>query len=153
MFYVSLENFSLIWRRHHCRWRAAKFKPRTFEQGDLYRAKPAMTRGLGFSCLIRRTALFSRHLQHTRGCGGSILTWSLTGLKILTYTINFCGNCTTYFLLPPGFCSLARMGCGTFGPLRSNFIKWIVQILAYMYINTWIILSTNKSYWNHSILH
>ena len=22
-FFVSLENFSLIWRRHHCRWRAA----------------------------------------------------------------------------------------------------------------------------------
>ena len=23
--YVPLENFSLIWRRHHCRWRAANF--------------------------------------------------------------------------------------------------------------------------------
>jgi hypothetical protein len=23
--YVPLKNFSLIWRRHHCRWRAAKF--------------------------------------------------------------------------------------------------------------------------------
>ena len=24
-FIVPLENFSLIWRRHHCRWRAANF--------------------------------------------------------------------------------------------------------------------------------
>ena len=24
-FFVPLENFSLIWRRHHCRWRAAIF--------------------------------------------------------------------------------------------------------------------------------
>jgi hypothetical protein len=26
-FYVPLKNFSLIWRRHHSRWRAAKFRP------------------------------------------------------------------------------------------------------------------------------
>ena len=24
-FFVSLENFSLVWRRYHCRWRAANF--------------------------------------------------------------------------------------------------------------------------------
>ena len=24
-FFVPLENFSLIWKRHHCRWRAANF--------------------------------------------------------------------------------------------------------------------------------
>ena len=24
-FFIPLENFSLIWRRHHCRWRAANF--------------------------------------------------------------------------------------------------------------------------------
>jgi hypothetical protein len=46
---------------------------------DLYRATPAVTRGLGFSGLIRRTAPFSRRLQHTRGCGGSILTRILMG--------------------------------------------------------------------------
>jgi hypothetical protein len=28
-FYVLLKNFSLIWRRHHCRWR-------TFEQGGFF---------------------------------------------------------------------------------------------------------------------
>jgi hypothetical protein len=26
-FYVPLKNFSLIWGRHHCWWRAAKFRP------------------------------------------------------------------------------------------------------------------------------
>ena len=32
-FYVPLKNFSLIWRRHHCRWRAAKFRPMLGAQG------------------------------------------------------------------------------------------------------------------------
>jgi hypothetical protein len=40
-----------------------------------------VTRDLGFSGLIRRTALFSRLLRHTRGCGGSILTRILSGIK------------------------------------------------------------------------
>jgi hypothetical protein len=78
-FYVPLKNFALIWRRHHCRWRTAKFRPMLGAQGlwagrDLYRATPAVTRDLGCSGLIRRTVPFSRLLQHTRGCGGSILT-------------------------------------------------------------------------------
>ena len=82
-FYVPLKNISLIWRRHHYRWRAAKFRPILGAQGlwagrDLYRATPAVTRDLGFSGLIRRTAPFSRLLRHTRGCGGSILTRVLT---------------------------------------------------------------------------
>jgi hypothetical protein len=51
-FYVPLKNFSLIWRRHHCRWRATKFRPLLGAQGlgagrDLYRATPAVTRDLG----------------------------------------------------------------------------------------------------------
>jgi hypothetical protein len=56
---------------------------------DLYRATPAVTRDLGFSGLIRRTAPFSRLLRHTRGCGGSILTRILTGkikIKANTFT-------------------------------------------------------------------
>jgi hypothetical protein len=82
-FYVPLENFSLTWRRHHCRWRAAKFRPMLSTQGlwagrDLYRATPAVTRDLGFSGLIRRTAPFSRLLRLTRGCGRPILTRILT---------------------------------------------------------------------------
>jgi hypothetical protein len=82
-FYVSLKNISLIWRRHHCRWRAAKFRPMLGAQDlwaerDLYRATPAVTWDL-FSGLIWRTAPFSRLLRHTRGCGGSILTRILMG--------------------------------------------------------------------------
>jgi hypothetical protein len=69
-FYVPLKNFSLIWRRHHCRWRAAKFRPMLGAQGlwagrDLYHATPSVTQGLGFSGLIWRTAPFSRLLRHT----------------------------------------------------------------------------------------
>jgi hypothetical protein len=97
-FYVPLKNFSLIWRhhhcrwrftymetRHHCRWRATKFRPMLGAQGllagrYLYRATPAETRDLGFSGLIWRTAPFSRLWRQTRGCGGSLLTWILTGL-------------------------------------------------------------------------
>jgi hypothetical protein len=84
-FYVPLKNISLIWRRHHCRWRAAKFRPMLGTQGlwagmDLYRATLAVTRDLGFSGLIRMTAPFSRLLRHTRGYGGSILTLILTGV-------------------------------------------------------------------------
>jgi hypothetical protein len=83
-FYVPLKNISLIWKRHHCRWRAAKFRSMLGAQGlwacrDLYRVTPAVTRDLGFSGLIRRTAPFSRILRHTRGCGWSILTWIFTG--------------------------------------------------------------------------
>jgi hypothetical protein len=59
-FYVPLKNISLLWRRHHCRWRAAKFRPMLGAQGlwagrDLYHATPAVTLDLGFSGLIRRT--------------------------------------------------------------------------------------------------
>jgi hypothetical protein len=84
LFYVPLKNISLIWRRHHYQWRAAKFRPMLGAQGlwagrDLYRATPAGTRGLGFSGLIRRTAPSSRLLRLTRGCGGSILSRILTG--------------------------------------------------------------------------
>jgi hypothetical protein len=74
-FYVPLKNISLVWRRHHYRWRAAKFRPMLGAQGlwagrDLYRATPAVTRGLGFSGLIRRTAPFSRLLRHARPQSG-----------------------------------------------------------------------------------
>jgi hypothetical protein len=84
LFYLPLKNISRIWRSHHCRWRAAKSRPMFSAQGlwagrDLYRATPAVTRDLGFSGLIRRTAPFSRLLQHAWECGGSILTRILTG--------------------------------------------------------------------------
>ena len=82
LFYIPLKNISLIWRRHHYQWRAAKFRPMLGAQGlwagrGLYCATPAVTRGLGFSGLIRRTAPFSCLLRHTRGCG-PILPWILS---------------------------------------------------------------------------
>jgi hypothetical protein len=91
-FYVPLKNISLIWRRHHCRWRAAKFRPLLGSQGlwaggDLYRATPAVTRSPGFSGLIRRTAPFCRFLRHTRGRGASIITWILMGLLCMTFCV------------------------------------------------------------------
>jgi hypothetical protein len=78
LFYIPLKNFSLIWIRHHYRWRAAKFRPKLDTQGlwagrDLYRATPAVTRDLGLPGLIRRTAPFSHHLRHKMGCDRSIL--------------------------------------------------------------------------------
>jgi hypothetical protein len=74
-FYVPLKNFSLIWRRHRCWWRAAKFRPMLSAWGlcagrDLYRNTPAVTRFRGLFDLIRWTALFSRLLRHTRNMAG-----------------------------------------------------------------------------------
>jgi hypothetical protein len=85
-----------MWKRHHCRWRTAKFRPTCmlvalglWEGRDLYRATPAVTRGLSFSDLIRRTAPFSRLLRHTRRCGESILTRILTSTECKDiWTIN-----------------------------------------------------------------
>jgi hypothetical protein len=88
-FYVPLKNFSLIWRHHHCRWGAAKFRPMLSAQGlwagsrDFYCATPAVTRDLCFFGFIGRTAPFSCLLLHTREYGGSILTRILTGAVIL----------------------------------------------------------------------
>jgi hypothetical protein len=54
LFYIPpIKNLSLIWRRHHCLWKAANFGPMLGAQGiwagrDLYRATPAVTWGLGF---------------------------------------------------------------------------------------------------------
>jgi hypothetical protein len=79
LFNVSPKTFSLIWRRHRCRWMAAKFRPMLVVQGlrarrDLYRATPAVTLGLGFSGLIRRTAPFRHLLRQVQGCWAWILT-------------------------------------------------------------------------------
>jgi hypothetical protein len=48
---------------------------------DLYRATPAVTRGLGFSSLIQRTVPFSHLLRHARGCWWPILAHILTHLS------------------------------------------------------------------------
>jgi hypothetical protein len=56
--YVPLEYLLFIWNRY----RTAKFRPMLSAQGlwavrDIYRDTPAVTRGLGFSGLIRRPTL------------------------------------------------------------------------------------------------
>jgi hypothetical protein len=71
--------FTLIWRRHNCRWRTAKFRLMFGAQGlwagrDLYRATPTVTRDFGFSGLIPNTTPFSRLLRHEWGRRGPILT-------------------------------------------------------------------------------
>jgi hypothetical protein len=68
--------FTLL-KKCSCRLMAAYFMPIPGAQGlwvgrAVYRATPAVTRALGFSCLNRRIAPFSRLLQYTRGCGGPI---------------------------------------------------------------------------------
>jgi hypothetical protein len=65
--------------------KGCKFRPMLGAQDlragrDLYRATPTVTRGLGFSGLIRWTAPISRLLRHTRGCRGLIQTRILTGV-------------------------------------------------------------------------
>jgi hypothetical protein len=68
----------LIWRHPHYLWRAAKFRPMLGAQGlwagRYFHPATPVTRNLGFSGLIWRTAPFSRLMRYTRGCGGSILT-------------------------------------------------------------------------------
>jgi hypothetical protein len=54
---------------------------RAFEQGLIFIVPhPLWHETSVFSVLIRRTAPLSRLLRHTRGCGGSILTQTLTGI-------------------------------------------------------------------------
>jgi hypothetical protein len=67
LFCVPLKNISLTWRRHHYWWRVAKFRPMLGAQGGIfnYHVTSTVTRGLGFSGLIQRTAPFSHFLWHT----------------------------------------------------------------------------------------
>ena len=72
LFYGPLENIWLISRRHHCRWRGCKFRTVLGTQGlwawrDLFGATPAVTRGLGFSSIIRMTTPFNHLLLLVKG--------------------------------------------------------------------------------------
>jgi hypothetical protein len=96
---LPLKNFTLIWKRHHCRWKAAKFRPMFSHQSlwagrDIYRATPSVTRGLRLPGLIRRTAPFSRLiLLYTMRCEGPILTRILKGSELSAFTsFFFSGN-------------------------------------------------------------
>jgi hypothetical protein len=87
LFYVPRKNSSLTWRRHHYRWRAAKFRPmlgaQGLEQGKIFTVPHLLWHGTSvFRGLIWRTAPFSCLLRHTSECGGPILTRILTGFEI-----------------------------------------------------------------------
>jgi hypothetical protein len=127
--YLRFNISLIIRRRHHCRWRAAKFRPMLGAQGlwagrDLYRATPAVTRDLGFSGLIRRTAPFSRLLRHTRGCGGSILTRILTGTEMnISVRRDLIGACKTQGTT---IWSLRKCGNSTKGEIRVSGNRTLV---------------------------
>ena len=61
---------------------------------DLYRATPAVTRGLGFCCLIQRTTPYSCLLRYVRGCWGSILNLDphRSHMQHVRYAINTNNN-------------------------------------------------------------
>jgi hypothetical protein len=87
-FYVALKIFLLIWRHHHCRWRAKNLglcsAIRAFEQGEIFIVPHLLWHGTSvFPVSSVYTSPFSRLLRHTMGCGGSILTWILTGWHLL----------------------------------------------------------------------
>jgi hypothetical protein len=96
-FYIPLKNFSLIWRRHHCRWRAAKFMPILGTQGlwagrDLYRATPAVTRLS--KCATKRWVheikLWSQ-IHYTCTCNFSIIAFidTLWNIRLLSLFNSF----------------------------------------------------------------
>jgi hypothetical protein len=71
LLYVPLKNFSPIWRRHHYRWKAAKFGPMLRTQGlwavrDFYRATPAVKQGLCFPI----SSVGPPYLNHPLPIGG-----------------------------------------------------------------------------------
>jgi hypothetical protein len=79
---------------------------------DLYRATSAVTRGLGFSGLIRRAAAFSRLLRHTRG----LIDWLFTVLRPAQEFFTYIGDVTIAGegLQNLGLCSLSRKGSLSF---------------------------------------
>jgi hypothetical protein len=83
LIYVPFKNFSLIWKRHHCRCMAANLgrwsAPMAFEQGGIFIVPHQVLLWHGASVfpvssegLLHSVAF----LRHIRGCGESILAWS-----------------------------------------------------------------------------
>jgi hypothetical protein len=99
---------------------------RTLEQGDLFRATPAVTRGLGFSGLIRSTAAFCRLLRHTRGCGGFIPTRILTGSHSVT-SYDKQGDAEDLFL--PGSSQVRK--------IWSYYMKNTITSISRFYLAVW----------------
>jgi hypothetical protein len=124
MFYAPLKIFSLTWRCHHYRWRAANFglcsALRACEQGWIFIVPhllwngasvfPVSSEGPPYSVTsydsqgIRRTysnpdlhgSPFSRLLRHARGCWGPVLTWILTGVVAFEKTYSWVRKSTVF---------------------------------------------------------
>jgi hypothetical protein len=84
LFYVPLKNFSLIWRRHHCQWRAANLGLcsvlRAFEQGGIFIVPHLLWHGTSFFPVSSEGPPHLVASYDTRrGCEGSILTRILMG--------------------------------------------------------------------------
>ena len=64
-FFLPLENFSLIWRRHHCRWRAANFNLclalMAIEQWGFLGVPHLLWHGASvYNCYLRRSVTLTR---------------------------------------------------------------------------------------------
>jgi hypothetical protein len=127
--YTSRSRIFYSWRRHHCRWRATKFRPMLVAEGlwagrDLYRATPTVTRDLGFFGLIRTTAPFSRLFGHARGCWGLHLTW-ISWIPIqspLTTRKGMLGTYSDSDLHGSQFSCLLRHARGYWGPIPARIL-------------------------------
>jgi hypothetical protein len=125
LFYVPLENFCLIWRRHHYRWKAAKFRAILGAQGlwagrDLYHATPAVTRDLRwvfcFCVSSKWSPPFSSHLRHTLGDAEDIHYSDLDihgSIMFLCFTTLLHDDLV--ILASPVQITLWDMGCRSFG--------------------------------------
>jgi hypothetical protein len=85
-FYVSLKNFSLIWRRHRWRWRAAKARPVLSTQNlwagrDLF-VPHLLLYGASIYRSYPNDHPFQLPLTICMGCRGPILTLILTGFLV-----------------------------------------------------------------------
>jgi hypothetical protein len=81
-FYVPLKNISLIWRRQHYLWRAAKFRSILGAQGLSLSCHTCCDTGRRFFLSHPKDRPIQSPLTtYEGGCGGSILTRILTGFK------------------------------------------------------------------------
>jgi hypothetical protein len=90
LFYVPLKNISLIWRSHHNRWRAAKFR---LMLGAHPRDRPfqsPLTTHKGMQRIYSNPdphgSSISGPLRHTMWCGGPIVTrwlYKLASIKLV----------------------------------------------------------------------
>jgi hypothetical protein len=105
------------------------FRPMLSDHGlwagrDLYRSTPAVTQDLDFSCLIRRTAPFSRLVRHTKQCGGTVLTtWMKASTKLL--------HCSFEAWMKKKFAACRMLCTLSKHILRSHlYISWIIFLVS-----------------------